>query len=103
MNSDSIWQSTPTKTEGAVAIPSDRVHALTTSTRFPDDELGSPRRLWRPDPCAGRMRRYLGRSPRRVLRRLITAVIKLALIAILMTGFVVAALFALDLADMLRW
>ena len=49
------------------------------------------------------MRRYLGRSPRRVLRRLITAVIKLALIAILMTGFVVAALFALDLDDMLRW
>jgi hypothetical protein len=49
------------------------------------------------------MRRYLGRSPRRVPRRLMTAVIKLALIAILIAGFVIAALFALDLADLLRW
>src|SRR5689334_4589453 len=103
MNSDNIWQSAPTKTEGAAAIPSERVHALTTSTRFPDDELGSPGRLWRPDPRVGRMRRYLMRSSRRALRRLMTGVIELALIAILMAGFVIAALFALDLTGMVRW
>ena len=103
MNPDNNWKSTPTKTEGARAIPFERVHALTTSTRFPDDELGSPGRLWRPDPRVGRMRRYLMRSSRRALRRLMTGMIELALIVVLMAGFVIAALFALDLANMLRW
>ena len=49
------------------------------------------------------MRRYLLRSPRRALRRLITAAIELALIAILIAGFIMAALFGLDLTGMLRW
>src|SRR6185437_4366569 len=103
MNSDTIWQSTPTETEGARAIPSKRVHALTTSTRFPDDELGSPGRLWRPDPRAGRMRHYLMRSSRRALRRVMVAVIELVLIAILFAGFIVAGFFALDLTGMVGW
>jgi hypothetical protein len=34
---------------------------------------------------------------------MMTAVIELGLIAILMAGFIIAALFALDLTDMLRW
>ena len=103
MNSDNIWTSKPTNTESAAAIPSGRVYALTTSTRFPDDELGSPGRLWRPDPRATRMRRYLVRSSRRALWRLMMVVIELASIAILIAGFIVAALFALDLTDTLRW
>lgn len=49
------------------------------------------------------MRHYLVRSPRRVLRRLVTAAIELALIAIFMAGFTMAALFALDLTGMLSW
>jgi len=32
-----------------------------------------------------------------------TGMIELALIVVLMAGFVIAALFALDLANMLRW
>ncbi len=43
------------------------------------------------------------RSSRRALRRAMAAVIELALIAILIAGFIVAALFALDLSNMLRW
>jgi len=49
------------------------------------------------------MRRYLMRSSSRALRRLMTGMIEIALIVILMAGFVIAALFALDLANMLRW
>lgn len=76
---------------------------MTTSTRFSNDELGLPGQLRRSDPRAGRMRRYLMGSSRRALRRAMGAVIELALIAILIVGFIVAALFALDLSNMLRW
>jgi hypothetical protein len=41
MNADTIWELTPTKTEAAKAIPSEGVHALPTSTGFPNDELGA--------------------------------------------------------------
>ena len=50
-----------------------------------------------------RRRGYFLRSPRRAIDRLKAAAIEFALIAILIAGFIVAALFALDLTDMLRW
>jgi hypothetical protein len=47
-----------------------------------------------------RRRGYFVRSARRALDRLKTAVIELAVIATLMAGFIIAALFAVDLLDM---
>ena len=103
MNCDSIWQATPTKTEFAAAIPTEEAHALTTSTQFPDDKLGPSRRSFDDDARPYRRRGYLLRSPRRAIDRLKAAAIEFALIAILIAGFIVAALFALDLTDMLKW
>lgn len=103
MNWDNIWQLTTTKTEFAAAIPSEEAHTLTTSAQFPDDKLGSSRQSFDPDARRHRRRGYLLRSPRRAIARLKGAAIEFALIAILLAGFIMAALFALDLSDMLRW
>jgi hypothetical protein len=86
MNWENIWKLTPTKTEVAAVIPSEGVHVLTTSTRFPYRKRG-----------------YFISSPRSVIDRLKAAAIQFAQIAILIAGFIVAALCALDLSDMLRW
>ena len=83
MNSDTIWELTPTKNEAARAIPPEGVHALTTSTRFPKS-LEPDARL----------------SLRSVLDRLKAAAIGLALIATLVAGFIMTALFVIDLLDM---
>ena len=56
-----------------------------------------------PDPRATRMRRYLVRSSQRALYRLMAIVTGLVWIAILLAGFILAALFALDLSHMLIW
>jgi hypothetical protein len=103
MNSDNIWQLTPTKTEFAATIPSEEAHALTTSTQFSNDKLGSSRKPFDADARPYRRRGYLLRSPRRAIDRLKAAAIEFVLIAILIAGFIMAALFALDLSDMLRW
>jgi hypothetical protein len=76
---------------------------LTASTQFPNDELGPSRPSFDPDARPHRRRVYFLRSPRRAIGRLKAAAIEFALIAILIAGFIVAALFALDLSDMLRW
>jgi hypothetical protein len=98
MNEDSIWKFSPTKTEVAAAIPSERVHALTTST-----ELGSPRKSLEPDARPYRKRGYFVSSSRSVIDRLKAAAIEFALITMLIAGFILPALFHLDLLDMLRW
>jgi Flp pilus assembly pilin Flp len=76
---------------------------LTTSIQFPNDELGPSRPSFDTDARPYRRRGYFLRSLRRTIDRLKAAVIEFALIAILIAGFIVAALFALDLSDMLRW
>jgi hypothetical protein len=76
---------------------------LTTSTQFPDEELDSSRNSLESDARRYRRRGYYVRSRRGVLDRLKAAAIQLALIAIVIAGFIMAALFALDLLDMLRW
>ena len=100
MGSDTIWELTPTKTEAARAIPPNGVHTLTTSTRFPNDELSASGKTLELDPRPYRRRGYFVRSPRRVVERLKTAAIRLALIAMLLAGFIIAALFAVDLLGM---
>jgi hypothetical protein len=92
-----------TKTEVARPIPSERVHDLTTSTQFPNDELDSPRNLLRSNSRPYRPRGYYMRSRRRVLERLKAAAIGLVVIAILIAGVLLAGFLALDLLDMLRW
>ena len=111
MNYKNIWKLTATKTEVAAAIPSERVHALTISTRVPNDGFGSSAKSLEPDTGLFRKRGYRSyrkrgcfvSSPRSVLDRLKAALIEFASIAILVAGFVMAALFALDLMDMLKW
>jgi hypothetical protein len=49
---------------------------------------------------AYRIRSYFTRSPRSVLGRLKAFAIEFALIAILIAGLIMAALFAIDLLDM---
>ena len=100
MGSDTIWELTPTKTEAARAIPTNGVHTLTTSSRFPNDELSASGKSLELDTRPYRRRGYFVRSPRRVRDRLKTAAIELALIAMLLAGFIIAALFAVDLLDM---
>ena len=56
-----------------------------------------------PDTRLYRKSGYFVRSRRGVLDRLKAAAIKFALIAILIAGFIIAALCALDLLDMPRW
>ena len=100
MGSDTIWELTPTKTEAARAIPPNGVHTLTTSTRFRNDQLGASGKSLEIETRPYRRRGYYARSPRRVVERLKTAAIELALIAMLLAGFIIAALFAVDLLDM---
>jgi len=54
-----------------------------------------------PDARPYRKRGYFVRSSRGVFGRLKAALIEFALIAILIAGFILAALFAFDLMDML--
>jgi hypothetical protein len=61
-------------------------YALTITTRFPYRKRG-----------------YLILSLRGVIDRLKAAAVESAQIAILTAGFIVAALCALDLSDMLKW
>jgi len=76
---------------------------LTTATQFPNDKLRSSRPSFDADERPYRRRGYYRRSPRRVIDRLKGAAIEFALIAILIAGFIMAALFGLDLSGMLRW
>ena len=61
-------------------------YALTITTRFPYRKRG-----------------YFISSPRGVIDRLKAAAIEFAQIAILIAGFIMATLCALDLLDMLKW
>ena len=79
------------------------MHALTTSTQFPNDELDSPRNLLRSDWRRYRRRGYYTRSRGGVLERLKAAAIGLVVVAILIAGVLLAGLLALDLLDLLRW
>ena len=81
----------------------DRVQALTSSTQFPNDELVSPRMFLESGARPCRKRGYYVSSPRSVINRLKATAIELVLIAILMAGFIIAALSALDLLEMLGW
>jgi hypothetical protein len=79
------------------------VHALTTSTQFPNDELDSPRNPLQSDSRPYRRRGYYTRSRRGVLELLKAGAIGLVVIAILIAGVLLAGFLALDLLDMLRW
>jgi hypothetical protein len=84
------------------AFLSKAVQALTASAQFPNDELGSSAKALVPYARALRKRGDLVSSPRGVIDRLRAATIEFASIAILIAGFTIAALCALDLLDMLR-
>jgi hypothetical protein len=75
------------------AFPSKEVQALTLQAQFLNDELGSSAKTLRGDFAS---------SPRGGIDRLRAAAIEFASIAILIAGFIIAALCALDLMDMLK-
>jgi hypothetical protein len=85
------------------AFPSKEVQALTARVQFLNDELGSSAKSLEPDARPYRKRGDFVSSPPGVIDRLRTAAIEFASIAILIAGFIIAALCALDLLDMLRW
>jgi hypothetical protein len=58
--------------------------------------------FFEPDARPYRKRGYFVSSPRSVIDRLKAAAIRFAWIAILIAGFIMAVLCALDLMDMLR-
>jgi hypothetical protein len=60
-------------------------------TRFPNDQFGSSAKSLEPD------------APRSGIERLKTAAVEFAWTVILIAGSIMAALFALDLMEMLRW
>jgi hypothetical protein len=91
------------KHEVTATIPSESAHALTISTRFPNDEFGPPAKSKEPVARPYRKRGYFLSSSRSLVDRLRAAAIKFASIVMLVAGFIMAALFALDLMDMLRW
>jgi hypothetical protein len=76
---------------------------LTASTQFPNRELGSSIRSLAPGARPRGKMGYLIGSSRRMLDRLKAAAVEFVLIAILVAGFIVAALLALDLSDVLEW
>ena len=78
------------------------MHALTISTRFPNDKFGSSAKSLEPDARPYRKRGYFV-SSRSVIGWLKTAAIGFAWTAILIAGSIMAVLGALDLMDMLRW
>jgi hypothetical protein len=95
---------TPTKSEVATAIPAEEVPALTTSTRFQKDGFGSSAKSLESGTRAliAKPSHFVS-SPRGVIDRLKAAAIEIAKIAVLIAGFIIAVLCALDLSDMLRW
>lgn len=76
---------------------------MTASTQFPNHELGSPIRSLAPDAGPRGKIGYLISASRRMLDRLKAAAIEFVLIATLVAGFILAALLALDLSDVLKW
>ena len=84
------------------AFPSKEVQALTLQAQFLNDELGSSAKSLEPDARPYRKRGDFVSSPRGVIDRLRAAAIEFASIAILIAGFIIAALCALDLMDMLK-
>lgn len=76
---------------------------MTASTQFPNRELGSSIRSLAPGARPRGRMGYLIGSSRRMLDRLKAAAVEFVLIAILVAGFIVAALLALDLSDVLKW
>ena len=75
-------------------------HASTTSTRFPNDEVRSSGKSLRSDARPYRKGGHFVSSPLGVIDRLKPAAIEFALIGILISGFIIAALCAVDLMDM---
>ena len=84
------------------AFPSREVQALTLQAQFLNDELGSSAKSLEPDARPYRKRGDFVSSPRGVIDRLRAAAIEFTSIAILIAGFIIAALCALDLMDMLK-
>ena len=75
-------------------------HASTTSTRFPNDEVRSSGKSLRSDARPYRKGGHFVSSPLGVIDRLKPAAIEFASIGILISGFIIAALCAVDLMDM---
>jgi hypothetical protein len=111
MSENSIWKRTPPKTEPAAAIPSEGLYALTISNRLSNDELASPAKSLEPETRPYRKKGYRSSrpgsyfvpSPRGVLDRIVSAARGFVRITLLMAGFILVTLFALDLLDMLKW
>jgi hypothetical protein len=74
-------------------------HASTTSTRFPNDEVRSSGKSLESD-APYRKRGHFVSSPLGVIDRMKAAAIEFASIGILISGFIIAALCAVDLMDM---
>ena len=95
------------KPAGGVAgirpVSSERARASTMSTRFPNDQFGSPAKSLQLAARPDRKRVYFVSPPRSVIGWLKTAAIGFAWAVVLIAGPIVAVLCALDLMDMLRW
>ena len=81
----------------------ERVQALTISTPFPNEEFGSSAKSLEPTRAPIASEANFVSSARSVIGWLKTAAIGCAWTAIFIAGSIMAALFALDLMDMLRW
>jgi hypothetical protein len=88
---------------GIRPVSSERARALTMSTRFPKDQFGSSAKSLELAPRPDRKRVYFVSSPPREIGWLKPAAIEFAWAVVLIAGFIMAALCALDLMDMLRW
>ena len=111
MSEKSIRKGTPPKTEPAAAIPSEGLYALTFSNRLSNDELASPAKSLEPETRPYRKKGYRSYRPgsyfvpppRGALDRLTSGLMGLVRITLLIAGFILVTLFALDLLDLLKW
>ena len=84
---------------------------MTFSNRLSNDELASPAKSLEPETRPYRKKAYRSfrpgsyfvPSPRGVLDRIMSAAMGFVRITLLMVGFILVTLFALDLLDMLKW
>jgi hypothetical protein len=75
-------------------------HTSITSTQFPNDEVRSSGKSLESDARPYRKGGHFVSSPLGVIDRLKAAAIEFASIGILISGFIIAALCAVDLMDM---
>jgi len=99
MSLDSIWRLTPSEKQSRGGRSGRTMHPLPTQIRFRRLGLASSGKALEPNERPFRKRSYLVKL-QRVLDWLMTVAIEVALIAILIAMFILAAIFVLDVPDM---